>query len=104
LEHMTRAMEILEKIARLLGTHLALEALSTAKLLIRDSAKKKRMDLKQLEEAHGVDGVGLGDVAEPENQIEFNWDNIFGNGPYDMFPRMFPFREIFNGNPSRFFW
>ncbi|KAH8811358.1 fungal-specific transcription factor domain-containing protein [Xylogone sp. PMI_703] len=88
LMHMTRAVETLEKIARLLGTHLALEALSTAKLLMSDSAKKKRMELKLLDEAHDAIGAHGEAMIDLDTQIEFNWDELFQNEMYSAFPSL----------------
>jgi hypothetical protein len=93
LAHLKRAMEILEKITRLLDTHLATEALSTAKVLIKDSSKKRRNDLKMLDEASGVDGDEFEGNAEQWSQVDFNWDELFGNDPYNMFPEMPLFEE-----------
>lgn len=85
LTHMTRAIGILEKISRLLGTHLALEALSTAKMLMSDSSKKKKMELKLLDDAHEAVGMAVENTSQPEIQTEFNWDELFENEMYATF-------------------
>jgi len=54
------AMETLEKIYGVLGTHVSREAVNTAKLLIRDSRRKRRRDLQYLE------GVGADDEEGDE--------------------------------------
>ncbi|RDW91116.1 hypothetical protein BP5796_02281 [Coleophoma crateriformis] len=56
-------------IVEILGTHLALEALDTAKVLLRDSMAKKRQELAFLEVADGA-------TMPPEREIDINWDAL----------------------------
>jgi len=67
-------MGVLEKIARLLGTHMAQEAINTAKVLLRDSMRKKRLELGMLEVADV--GEGQGDAPADLNGMDINWDML----------------------------
>lgn len=51
------AMETLEKVSDTLGTHVSSEAVNTAKLLIRDSRRKKKRELQLLEDIVGEEEV-----------------------------------------------
>lgn len=64
---MKSALEILERIASILDTHLAREALSTARILVRDSARKKRMELELLDVPVGNSNSGGGEGGEGAN-------------------------------------
>lgn len=83
LAEIRNAIETLEKIAAILNTDLATEALSTAKLLVRDSVRKKRRELEVLDFIGGTDGVEGLKIAGIENgeeafpEITVNWDEFF---------------------------
>jgi hypothetical protein len=59
------AMEMLERICGGLGTHVAKEACGTARVLLRDSVAKKRVEMELLEKADvglvGGNGIGIAD-------------------------------------------
>lgn len=59
------AMEMLERICEGLGTHVAKEACGTARVLLRDSVAKKRVEMELLERADvglvGGHGIGIAD-------------------------------------------
>ncbi|KAL2063270.1 hypothetical protein VTL71DRAFT_5075 [Oculimacula yallundae] len=74
LSNVANAMCILEKIARLLGTHMAQEAVNTAKVLLRDSMRKKRLELGMLEVADV--GEGQGDAPADVAGMDINWDML----------------------------
>lgn len=74
LSNVANAMGILEKIARLLGTHMAQEAVNTAKVLLRDSMRKKRLELGMLEVADV--GEGQADAPVDLNGMDINWDML----------------------------
>lgn len=80
LSNVANAMSVLEKIARLLGTHMAQEAVNTAKILVRDSMRKKRLELGMLEITDadsgegGVNGGGAG--QEDLDGLDMNWDML----------------------------
>ncbi|CZT10736.1 hypothetical protein WAI453_011154 [Rhynchosporium graminicola] len=74
LSNVSNAMSILEKIARLLGTHMAQEAVNTAKVLLRDSTRKKRLELDMLEVADV--GEGQGDAPADLAGLDINWDML----------------------------
>ncbi|KAL1998385.1 hypothetical protein VTN02DRAFT_6294 [Thermoascus thermophilus] len=75
LANIPKAMEALEMIAQNLNTHLANEAVHTARLLVRASVEKKRKGIAILE---GIGGVpALDDTTRLENQWlldETDWD------------------------------
>jgi hypothetical protein len=71
LSKVSGALATLETIVRLLGTHIADEALSTAKLLLRDSMKKKRRDASLLEAADTGDSLEL-----PNSAVDIDWDVV----------------------------
>ncbi|KAK0118015.1 hypothetical protein ONS95_012326 [Cadophora gregata] len=74
LSNVANAMSVLEKISRLLGTHMAQEAVNTAKILLRDSMRKKRLELGMLEVADV--GEGQGDAPADLNGMDINWDML----------------------------
>jgi hypothetical protein len=71
LRNVSGAMATLETIASLLGTHIADEALNTAKLLLRDSMKKKRRDASLLEAADTGDNL-----ERSVSSVEIDWDAL----------------------------
>lgn len=66
------AKSTLDNIVQILGTDMAIEAQSTAKLLLRDSMKKKKYEVAQLEIADQE-----GPSAEINNPHEIDWDAFF---------------------------
>ncbi len=80
LSNVANAIDILEKIAGLLGTHMAQEALNTAKVLLRDSVRKKRVEVEMLEKAdRGERGVGVTGVDHEIGDLDgmdINWDML----------------------------
>ncbi|KAL3424088.1 hypothetical protein PVAG01_03369 [Phlyctema vagabunda] len=60
----------LEAIVQTLNTPLALEALDTAKVLLRDSMAKKRQELSLLESADSTHILNL------EREMDINWDAL----------------------------
>ncbi|KAK6603060.1 Drug resistance protein YOR378W-like 3 [Botrytis cinerea] len=70
LSNVSWVLNIFENIVRIVDTHLAHEALDTAKVLLRDSMAKKRRDLGFLENADGQHG------PETERQVDINWDAL----------------------------
>jgi len=64
-------MGTLDKITNLLNTHMAREAATTAKVLLRDSMKKKRQEVALLEAADTGEGIG----TAIEN-FDINWDAL----------------------------
>ena len=68
-------MGALDKITALLGTHMAREASNTAKVLLRDSMKKKRQEVALLEKADtgqsAVDGGGV-----EAGGFDIDWDSL----------------------------
>jgi hypothetical protein len=57
------AMSTLEKVSTTLGTHVSGEAVTTAKLLVRDSRRKKKRELDLLAEIAGIED------AEREEEV-----------------------------------
>jgi hypothetical protein len=74
LSNVSRAMETLNKISTLLGTHVAKEANTTAKILLRDSVRKKRAEVELLEKADVV--AGLGDELTNFGVGDIDWDAL----------------------------
>lgn len=66
------AKSTLDNIVQILDTDIAIEAQSTAKLLLRDSMKKKKLEVAQLEIADQE-----GPSAEVNNPGEIDWDAFF---------------------------
>jgi hypothetical protein len=64
-------MGTLDKITSLLNTHLAKEASTTAKVLLRDSMKKKRQEVALLEAADTGEVIG----TAVEN-FDIDWDAL----------------------------
>ncbi|RFU27185.1 hypothetical protein B7463_g9154, partial [Scytalidium lignicola] len=77
LSHVAWVLETFEKVVELLGrTHLAVEALDTARTLLRDSVKKKKQDLSLLEiAASGIDQTGQ------VEDVGIDWDAVFNTYP-----------------------
>ena len=72
LSHVAAAMKTLDNITEVLGTHIALEAQKTAKLLLEDSMKKKRQEIQQLEQA-----THDRSTFENTNSLDIDWDALF---------------------------
>ncbi|KND89243.1 Protein RDR1 [Tolypocladium ophioglossoides CBS 100239] len=70
LSQVSWALSKLEGIARMLDTHLAFEALETAKTLLRDSMRKKRQELAFMEIADGAT------MPLPAEEINLDWDAL----------------------------
>lgn len=66
------AKSTLDNIVQILDTDIAIEAQSTAKRLLRDSMKKKKLEVAQLEIADQE-----GPSAEINNPCEIDWDAFF---------------------------
>jgi hypothetical protein len=71
LRNASGAMATLEMIVNLLGTHIASEALNTAKLLLKDSMKKKRREASLLEAADSGDNL-----ERSVSSVEIDWDTL----------------------------
>lgn len=75
LANVSSTMGALDKITALLGTHMAREASNTAKVLLRDSMKKKRQEVALLEKADtgqsAVDGGGV-----EAGGFDIDWDSL----------------------------
>ncbi|KAH8698830.1 putative C6 transcription factor [Talaromyces proteolyticus] len=70
---MTEAMETLETIAKHLQTHLAEEALSTARMLVRAMTEKKRREVGALENmAAASSSERIADIAAPDVSTTIN--------------------------------
>ncbi|KAF8860119.1 hypothetical protein BDZ45DRAFT_672830 [Acephala macrosclerotiorum] len=82
LANVSTTMGTLEDITRQLGTHVATEALNTAKVLLRDSMKKKKREVALLEAADAGDNM-----AEFEN-IDVDWDTLLDPWYMTKFPVM----------------
>ncbi|KAH8802905.1 hypothetical protein F5884DRAFT_489738 [Xylogone sp. PMI_703] len=77
LSHVPWVLETFEKIVELLGRpHLAVEALETARTLLRDSVKKKKQELSLLEIATS----GIDNTAQVED-VGIDWDAVFNTYP-----------------------
>ncbi|KAK6582089.1 hypothetical protein PZA11_005786 [Diplocarpon coronariae] len=77
LSNVANALGVLEKIASLLGTHMGHEAVNTAKVLLRDSMRKKRAEVEMLERAdvtvaESSVGAGMTNLEE----MDINWDML----------------------------
>lgn len=78
------AVMTLEKIVAILDTYLAREALATARVLVKDSLRKKRREIELLE-LPGMNGtetregsvVGMHASDEDLPEINVNWDEFF---------------------------
>lgn len=72
------AMATLDKITALLGTHVATEASNTVKVLLRDSMKKKRLEVSLLEAADkGTEqqlGLSVEDLNGMGENLNIDWD------------------------------
>jgi hypothetical protein len=73
LANVDHALKTLEKVVQIFNTHMTLEALATAKLLVNDAMARKRRDLALLENT----GVGETTTVEHENNTDLNWDEFF---------------------------
>jgi hypothetical protein len=82
LSNVSSAIATLENITRQLGTHVATEALNTAKVLLRDSMKKKKHEVALLEAADAGDSM-----AEFEN-VDVDWDTLLDPWYMTNFPVM----------------
>lgn len=69
LSQIQKAIETLDEICTVLGSHVAMEASNTAKVLLRDAMRKKRGELEVLEKAVGVGG-GLGEDANAMTDVD----------------------------------
>lgn len=82
LSNVSSAIATLENITRQLGTHVATEALNTAKVLLRDSMKKKKHEVALLEAADTGDSM-----VEFEN-VDVDWDTLLDPWYMTNFPVM----------------
>jgi hypothetical protein len=73
LSNVSSAMGALDKIASDLNTHMAKEAANTAKVLLRDSMRKKRREVELLEAADK--GAEIADEQMVE-MADINWDAL----------------------------
>jgi hypothetical protein len=71
LSNVSSAMATLEKISQMLGTHIALEAVTTAKVLLRDSTMKKKQEVALLEAADSENNM-----IQAETAIGIDWDAL----------------------------
>ena len=69
LSNVSSAMDTLEKISQILGTHIALEAVTTAKILLRDSTMKKKKEVALLEGADTNNSMVGADTA-----VDIDWN------------------------------
>jgi hypothetical protein len=74
LSHVREAIGVLEEIVGSTDMHLTRESLNTARVLLRDSAAKKRRKLKLLDDADTENGTAR---AEGEKKGLLNWDELF---------------------------
>ncbi|KAH7319183.1 hypothetical protein BKA65DRAFT_609142 [Rhexocercosporidium sp. MPI-PUGE-AT-0058] len=93
LSNVANAMGILENIARLLGTHMAQEAVNTAKVLLRDSMRKKRLELGMLEVADM--GEGRGNAPADLDGLDINWDMLLDPWHMSNFQGMAGMGEVY---------
>ncbi|KAE8451163.1 hypothetical protein EG329_004835 [Mollisiaceae sp. DMI_Dod_QoI] len=82
LGNVSATMGTLENITRQLDTHVATEALNTAKILLRDSMRKKKHEVQLLEAADTDDNM-----TEFEN-VDVNWDTLLDPWYMTNFPVM----------------
>lgn len=91
LSHVPGSMSVLETIVKALDTHLAREALATARVLVRAAMAKKRRELAFLEQAMNENNEATENAAtDPRNEIftpqemtdlGIDWD-VFLNDPF----------------------
>lgn len=73
LSNVSSALGALEKIAKELDTHMAKEAANTAKVLLRDSMRKKRREVELLEAADKGAEIADGQMME---STDIDWDAL----------------------------